>query len=270
LNQERIQAEQWLRTTFTLPEGTDLTGLGDMTGDPRMQRASVFWELGLYAEARDELELLRQSVAKDPVKTYQLMNYMYNLGLYRSAILSSRQILDLANLDDVGTLKAPAYFNHIRFGIYFKDQVVDASQKEGLHPLFLLSVLRQESMFESFAISSAGARGLMQIMPATGHEIVSSLGWPDNYEDDDLERPEVSITLGTRYLARQRDYFNNSLFATLSAYNGGPGNTTYWKDMAGDDPDLLLEVIRADETRKYITQIYEFFNIYRLLYERGL
>jgi soluble lytic murein transglycosylase len=270
LAQERGQAEQWMRTTFTLPEGTDLNGLGDMGADPRLQRAAAFWELGLYAEARDEIEPLRQSVLNDPVKTYQLMNYMLNLGLYRSAILSSRQILDLANLDDVGTLKAPAYFNHIRFGVYFKDQVVQSSQKEELHPLFLLSVLRQESMFESFAISSAGARGLMQIMPATGQEIVSSLNWPDNYNADDLERPEVSITLGSRYLARQRDYFGSSLFATLAAYNGGPGNTTYWKDLAGDDPDLLLEVIRADETRKYITQIYEFFNIYRLLYDRGL
>ena len=219
---------------------------------------------------RDEFESLRVEVAKDPVKTYQLMNYMLNLGLYRSAILASRQILDLANLDDVGTLKAPAYFNHIRFGVYFKDQVVEASQKEGIHPLFLLSVLRQESLFESFAVSGAGARGLMQIMPATGHEIASGINWPENYEDDDLFRPEISIVMGSRYLARQRDYFNNSLFATLSAYNGGPGNTGYWKELAGDDPDLLLEVIRSDETRKYITQIYEFFNIYRLLYERGL
>ncbi len=110
----------------------------------------------------------------------------------------------------------------------------------------------------------------MQIMPATGHEIASSLSWPQNYGDDDLFRPEVSIVMGSSYLSRQRDYFSNSLFATLAAYNGGPGNTGYWKNLAGDDPDLLLEVIRSDETRKYITQIYEFFNIYRLLYERGL
>lgn len=270
LDQERSAAEEWMRTTFSLPAGTDLNGLGELASDARVQRASAFWELGLNTEARDELESLRKEVIKDPLKTYQLMNYMLKLGVYRSAILSSRQVLDLANLDDVGTLKAPAYFNHIRFGVYFKDQVVEASQKEGIHPLFLLSVLRQESMFESFAISSAGARGLMQIMPATGHEIASGFNWTENYEDDDLFRPEVSIMMGSRYLARQRDYFNNSLVATLSAYNGGPGNTGYWKELAGNDPDLLLEVIRADETRKYITQIYEYFNIYRLLYERGL
>ncbi len=270
LAQERGQADDWLRTTFSLPDNADLNSLGELASDPRVQRGQAFWELGLYAEARSEFESLRLEVAKDPLKTYLLMNKMLDLGLYRSAILASRQILDLAGLDDVGTLKAPAYFNHIRFGVYYKDQVVESSQKEGFHPLFLLSVLRQESMFEGFAESSAGALGLMQIMPATGHEIASGLNWPENYEDDDLYRPEVSITMGTRYLARQRDYFNNNLYAALAAYNGGPGNTTYWKEIAGEDPDLLLEVIRSDETRQYIMQITEFFNIYRLLYERGL
>ncbi len=96
------------------------------------------------------------------------------------------------------------------------------------------------------------------------------MGWPKDYTNDDLYRPEISITMGSRYLARQRDYFDNNLYAALAAYNGGPGNTTYWKEMAGDDPDLLLEVIRSDETRQYIMNIVEYFNIYRLMYERGL
>jgi soluble lytic murein transglycosylase len=224
----------------------------------------------LFTEARDEFEALRRDVLQDPQKTYQLMNTLLDLGLYRSAILASRQVLDLAGLDDVGTLQAPTYFNHIRFGVYFKEQVVESSQKEGFHPLFLLSVLRQESLFESFAVSSAGARGLTQIMPSTGHEIASSMNWPEGYTEDDLFRPEISIVMGSRYLARQRDYFNNNLYAALAAYNGGPGNTIYWKEMAGDDPDLLLDVIRSDETRTYIMHIVENFNIYRLMYERGL
>lgn len=270
LPSERGQAEQWLRETFTIPAETDLSGLGELAGDNRIQRGLAFWEIGLYSQARDEFESVRLSVASDPVGTYRLMNQMIEMGLYRSAILASRQILDLAHLDDVSTLKAPAYFNHIRFGVYFKDQVLTASQEENFHPLFLLSLLRQESLFEGFANSGAGARGLMQIMPATGKEISDSMSWPEGYSEDDLYRPEISITLGARYLARQREYFGGDLFATLAAYNGGPGNTGFWKELAGDDPDLLLEVIRADETRTYIIQIYEFFNIYRLLYQRGL
>ncbi len=270
LSKERAQAEEWLRATFGVDAGTDLNGLGDLSADARVQRGAAFWDLGLYSDARDEFEAVRVSVASDPVKTYRMMNYLLDLGVYRSAILASRQVLDLAHLDDAGTLKAPIYFNHIRFGIYFKDEVLQASQKENFNPLLLLSLLRQESLFEGFAQSGAGALGLMQIMPATGQEIASGMNWPQDYNTDDLNRPFISITLGVHYLARQRDYFNDNTFAALAAYNGGPGNTTYWKDLSGEDPDLFLEVIRADETRKYITQIYEFFNIYRLIYERGL
>ena len=266
---ERAQAEDWLRATFSIPPEVDLGGLGDLANDPRMVQGAAFWELGLYNNARDQFELVRKYLSSDPAGTYRLMNYLLDLGIYRSAILASRQVLDLANLDDVGTLQAPIYFNHIRFGVYYKDLILNTSQAENFHPFFLLSVMRQESLFEGFASSGAGARGLMQIMPATGQEIVSSLNWPEGYIDEDLNRPEVSITLGAHYLARQRDYFDGNPYATLAAYNGGPGNTIIWDQLAGDDLDLLLEVIRANETRQYIMLIYENFNIYRLLYQRG-
>ena len=51
LDQERAAAEDWMRTTFSLPAETDLSGLGELASDPRIQRAAAFWELGLYADA---------------------------------------------------------------------------------------------------------------------------------------------------------------------------------------------------------------------------
>ena len=270
LNKERPDAENWLRTTFQLPPETNLSGLGELPSDVHFQRGQEFWALGLYTEARDEYEVVRKAVVSDPVATYRLMNYLYDLGVYRSAILCSRQILDLAGLDDLGTLNAPVYFNHIRFGIYYKDNVFQISKTEEINPLLFLSVMRQESLFEGFATSGSGARGLMQIMPATGQEIASNMQWPAGYNVDDLYRPVISIPMGARYLARQRDYFDGDIYSALAAYNGGPGNTIAWSQSAGDDPDLLLEVIRSDETRTYIMRIYEYFNLYRLIYERGL
>ncbi len=267
LNAERPAAEEWLRTTFSLPADTNLADLSSFEAEPAYQRAEELYHLGMYAAARDEYEVVRQKYLSDPAQTFRLMNHLLERNFYRQAILSSRQILDLAHLDDLGTLSAPVYFNHIRFGIYFKDLAISSSQEENLSPLYLLSVIRQESLFEPFAQSGADARGLMQVVPATGEELVAQLNWPPNYDVSDLYRPYVSIPLGARYLARQRDLFEGSLYAALAAYNGGPGNTLIWNDLAGGDPDLLLEVIRADETRKYITQIFEFFNIYRLIYE---
>ncbi len=266
---ERPQAETWMRTTFHLPADAEFSSPGDLASNLHFKRGTALWELGLYDDARTEFETLRVSLKDKPQELYRLMNTLLEKGIYRSAILASRQILDLASLSDADTLRAPVYFNHIRFGIYYKDQIFASAKTENINPMFLLSVMRQESLFEGFAISSAGARGLMQIMPATGKEISSGMKWPTDYTDDDLYRPIISVPMGARYLARQRDYFQNSLYAALSAYNGGPGNTIQWSQMAGDDPDLLLEVIRAEQTRTYIMRIYENFNLYRLIYERG-
>ncbi len=230
-----------------------------------MMRGTALWELGFYRLAAQEFESLRTEITPDPVANYRLMNHLLDLGFYRPAIFISRQILTLANLDGDAAFTAPNYFNHVRFGPYYGEAVEEAAQKEGFSPLLLLSVIRQESFFEGFAQSSAGAVGLMQVLPDTGQEIASEIGWPANYTRADLLRPQVSIRFGSHYLRRWRDYFGGDLYA-LAAYNGGPGNAITWKDLSGEDPDLFLEVIRAAETRQYVLQITEFMNIYRRYY----
>lgn len=268
LERERVKAEEWMRTTFTLPPETNFSGLGDLVFDARMVRGTAFWELGLYNEARSEFENLRLAYEADVVATYRLTNHFHEIGLYRSAILAARQVLDLANLSDADTMQAPIFFNHIRFGTYYRDLVVSAAQAEGLHPLFLFSVIRQESFFEGFAQSSMGARGLMQIMPATGAEIAEGMNWPYGYTVDDLYRPAISIPMGARYLVRMRDYLDGSPFGALAAYNGGSFYAAAWMELANGDPDLFVEVIRFSETESYIRRIYENFKIYSNLYSR--
>jgi soluble lytic murein transglycosylase len=268
LDQERAEAERWLRKTFNLASETDISGLGDLAQNAHLQRGLYFWKLGLLTEALGEFDSLRVSIESDPVNTYRLTNQLLELGFYREAILASRQILDLANLDDATTLDAPVFFNHIRFGVYYKDLVLSAAQENDFHPLMLLSVIRQESMFEGYARSSAGARGLMQLIPSTGAEVAARMNWPSDYTDSDLYLPAVNLRLGARYLANQRDYFDGNLYAALAAYNAGPGNAAIWWQLADGDPDLFLEIIRYSETRTYIRQIAEFMNIYRQLYER--
>lgn len=266
---ERNLAESWMRITFKLVPTTDLTGLGELPSEARFQRGTAFWELGLYDQARNEFEALRDALQSDAANTFRLIQPLQKMGFYRSAILASRQVLTLAGMDDAATLTAPPYFNHIRFGTYFQDLVLAYTQHENLNPLFLFGVIRQESMFEGFASSGAGARGLLQIMPATGQEISRQINWPSNYNSNDLYRPLVSIRLGTRYMARQRDAFDGDLLAALAAYNGGPGNAQAWLNLAGGDPDLFFEIIRIKETRDYVMQIFEFTNLYRLVYEKA-
>ncbi|KAA0272109.1 MAG: hypothetical protein EDM79_12480, partial [Chloroflexi bacterium] len=168
--------------------------------------------------------------------------------------------LTMAGLDEhTESMMAPAYFSHIRYGLYYSDLVIPNAQQNGFDPLLIFSVIRQESLFEGFVRSTAGAHGLMQIIAPTGAQIASELGKPINYTEEDLYRPYVSVLFGTHYLGKNRTLLNGDLYAALAAYNGGPGNAVAWKELAGDDPDLFLESVRFEETRNYIRNIYEIF-----------
>ena len=270
LEGERREAEQWLRDTFGITGNDPLTELGPVLAtDPRLIRGLKLWNLGLLEEARSELSSLRSSLGSDPEGTYRLMHTLVELGMYREAIIASRQILNHAGMDDAATQLAPVYFNRIRFGPYFGDLILPEAARYGLDGLFLLSVVRQESLFEGFATSSAAAHGLMQVIPSTGESIAGQLGWPPDYETSDLYRPFVSVRFGTYYLNAQQERFEGDLYAALAAYNGGPGNAIAWKELAEDDPDLFLEIIRFAETHRYIQVIYEVFEIYKNLYASG-
>jgi soluble lytic murein transglycosylase len=267
LEKDRKDAEAWLRVTFGLPPETNLSGPGDLAQDPRFVRGTELWELGMYEEARAEFESLRESVSLDAVASFRLANHLLEIGLYRSAVFAAREVLTLAGLEShAASLTAPAYFNHIRYGLYYHDLVIAEAQRYGIDPLFMFSLIRQESLFEGFVSSSAGAHGLMQIIPATAEQIATELGWPPAYDSGDLYRPIVSVRFGSYYLSRNRDLLDGNWYAGLAAYNAGPGNAIAWRDLAGNDPDLLLEVIRFEETRNYIRFIYEIYNTYRSLY----
>lgn len=267
LEQERKEAEAWVRVSFNLPPETDLSGPGALAQDPRFIRGTELWELGMYDEARVEFEALRESVSSSATDSFRLANHLLGIGLYRSAIFAAREVLTLAGQDSQqASLTAPAYFNHLRYGLYYHDLIINEAQKYGLDPLFMFSVIRQESLFEGFVRSTAGAHGLMQIIPATGEQIATELNWPPVFDSEDLYRPIVSVRFGSYYLHQRLEEFNGNAYGALAGYNAGPGSALVWNQLAGNDPDLLLEIIRFEETRNYIRYIYEIYGTYRMLY----
>ncbi len=267
LEKERKDAEAWVLVSFNLPPETDLTGPGTLAQDSRFIRGTELWELGMYEEARLEFESLRESVSASATDNFRLANHLLEIGLYRTAIFAARQVLTLAGQDSQrASLTAPPYFNHLRYGLYYHDLIITEAQKYGLDPLFMFSVIRQESLFEGFVSSSAGAHGLMQVVPATAVQIAGELNWPPLYDTEDLYRPLVSVTFGSYYLDKTRDMLGGSIYGGLAAYNAGPGSAIVWNELAGGDPDLLVEIIRFQETRDYVRYIYEIFSTYRLLY----
>ena len=216
----------------------------------------------MYQAAKLELEALRQDVDDDPLLTYHLALYFRDLGLYRSSILAA---VDLLEATGATVFTAPKFIGRLAYPVYYDELVLTTAAEYGYDPLIQFALLRQESLFESFARSGAAAQGLSQVIPDTGAYIAQRLNWPD-YVNEDLYKPYVGVAFGGYYLDQQIDAFDGSVHAALSAYNGGPGNAARWYGTAGDDIDLYVETVDFPETRSYIERIYSGYDIYRYLY----
>ncbi len=265
LENEIILAKAWLRVNFSLPTNTDLDSLDEIALDPHYKRGYEFWALGLYPEGRTEFEVLRSTYQQDAAKTFPLIRELINLGYNSLAITASRRLIKLSGLDEFNQ-DVPKYFRMVIYGTYFQKWILEMAEGYEVDPLLLFSLILQESQFEGYLSSSAGARGLMQVVPATGAQIAGEINFPENFEASDLDIPDISLTLGTNYLRRQIIAFDGDLYAALAAYNSGPGNARIWKDIAGEDKDLFVGTVRFLETRTYIRVIVENYAQYKQLY----
>jgi soluble lytic murein transglycosylase len=265
--QERNEAATWIKLTLNLPAETDILNLGALQDDIHFVQGLEYWNLGYFEQAKVEFDLLSTQYAADPVNLFRLGNYLVDIGLYKSGIQAIRDVLTLLGYEDhYQSINVPAYFNHIRYGLYYYELVKKNALEYGIDPLFVMSVMRQESLFEGFIHSSAGARGLMQIMPATGESIAQQMGISDGFTIDQLYQPNISISLGTYYLNSNNNYLDNDMYAVLAAYNAGPGNASIWQSLSNGDQDVEVEVIRYGEPRDYIKSIYETYYLYQKIY----
>lgn len=130
------------------------------------------------------------------------------------------------------------------------------------------ALIRQESRFDQYAVSPAGARGLMQIMPATARGVASKSGI--RHQTNWLtSRPSHNISLGSRYITQMLDRFDGNYAMAAAAYNAGPGRVDRWLKKFGDPRrgkiDLVdwIELIPIYETRNYVQRVLEGVYVYR-------
>jgi soluble lytic murein transglycosylase-like protein/tetratricopeptide (TPR) repeat protein len=129
-----------------------------------------------------------------------------------------------------------------------------------IDPSLVLAFVRIETRFQAGAVSPAGARGLMQLMPATAAQI-GGRGAVAHLND-----PTYNMTLGQRYIAQLLDKYNGNLVELAAAYNAGPGKVTQWiaaREGKEDDVLLFIESMRAPETRLYVKRVLMYHWLYR-------
>ena len=140
-------------------------------------------------------------------------------------------------------------------------------------PAFILSIIRQESEFDTSAHSSAGAKGLMQLMTYTARIVAKQAKIP--YSKKKLTKnPKYNINLGSFYLAGLLLEYDGSYPFSIAAYNAGPKRVKYWnkinKNPQKGNIDYVdwIELIKFKETRNYVQRVLENFNVYRFILEQ--
>jgi len=149
-----------------------------------------------------------------------------------------------------------------RFPLQFQGEVMLAASQTGLQPSSIWSIIRQESIFNSQATSNAGARGLMQLMPRTAKMVAKQMGLSGAHRQ--LFTPQTNIQLGSRYLADMKSRFNDNLALAAAAYNAGPYRVGQWlKSTPFELPDIWVEAIPFNETRRYVQQVMAYTIVYQ-------
>lgn len=146
----------------------------------------------------------------------------------------------------------------------YETLVEEAARRHDLDPNLLFAVMRIESVYQKRIVSYAGAVGLMQIMPFTGHRIANHLGY-ENFTTSDLLSPRVNIGFAAWYLSSLMERFDGRLPLAIAAYNGGPHNVRRWmKNHPENMPlDAFLEHIPFKQTYRYVRRVLGHYAAYR-------
>jgi soluble lytic murein transglycosylase len=157
---------------------------------------------------------------------------------------------------------------------YYK-YVSQYANEYGVDEALVLAVIREESRFNPKTLSSAKARGLMQIIPSTGLSLARLIGIRPYYTNR-LHEPDANIRMGCAYLAQLMKRFDNDMVMVLAAYNGGPVRVQKWKNKWLKEPgseidiDEFVESIPLQETRRYVQKVMKSYYEYKRHYTQGL
>ncbi|TNI54588.1 transglycosylase SLT domain-containing protein [Aeromonas veronii] len=151
----------------------------------------------------------------------------------------------------------------LRFPLPLKRTFSQMAQERTMNTSLLYAISRQESALYPLAQSPVGARGLMQLMPATAKETAGKLGVPYRNEQQ-LFDPTMNIRLGSAYLKRLLDVYDGNRILAAAAYNAGPGRVKRWREQSDNKPmDVWVESIPYKETRNYVQNVLSFDLIYQ-------
>lgn len=204
-------------------------------------------------------ELQRAASAATPAIRKRILPLLIEIGAYDLALRTSLTLYRRGVLEEDELY--PFLYPHA-----FEDIVMGNALDMGIDPFLVYSLIRQESLFDPWAVSPARAYGLMQLLLPTAQRMAPVAGI-DSVELDDLFQPKTNIRLGIAYLKTLSRRFDGSDVLVLASYNAGERAADRWKErLAGLDEDEFIEQISYRETRNYVKKILRNYRNYRRLY----
>ena len=214
---------------------------------PAVRRALELLALGRRVEARREWRALTRGLGGEELKAAS--------WIARCRDWHARAILTIARTTELDDLD-------LRFPLAFRRAVESPSVRRSLPPAAVYAVIRQESAFMSDARSSAGALGLMQIMPRTGREIARAMGRRLRNRNE-LLVPRLNVEMGTHYLRSLLREVDGHIVLATASYNAGPHRVRRWLPAQGEvEAAVWIDSIPFTETRRYVRRVLAYHAIY--------
>jgi soluble lytic murein transglycosylase len=231
--------------------------------DPGFARVDLLRRIGLVEYAWEELEDVVQASVGDHARLYGASAAYVREERYHMALRIVRR--HFGTLAVSGDPALPRAFWEIIYPLGWRNEVAEAARRSGLDPYLVAAVVREESSYYPRAVSPAGARGLMQLMPATARPMADLRGLA--FEGGSLlDDPRANLDMGAAFLAGLIKEFGDPRLA-LAAYNAGPKRAReWWKSRRTNDMEAWVEQIPYDETRLYVKRVALSWEEYRRIY----
>jgi len=210
-----------------------------VAAQPGFQRALALYQLGQRFESvREWIWAIR---GMDDKQLLAAAEFARQNGMFDRAINTADRTLAL---HDFG----------VRYLAPYRETLGESARAQQLEEAWVLGLVRQESRFISAIRSSAGAAGLMQLMPATAKWVARRMGMHD-YSWARVTDTDVNAALGTYYLRHVLDGLDGSPVLAAAAYNAGPGRARRWRDTRPLEGAIYAETIPFNETRDYVKKV---------------
>ncbi len=229
----------------------------------RFERARDMMIIGENEWARWDLyDIEKKTKNRDYLRT--LMGEYNTAGHYnRSAYIAQ---ITFGGQRAHNGLEGVRYLWEFAYPKAYDEEVGKYTKKFSVPQELVWGIMRAETNYRRDAISPVGAMGLMQVMPFTGYKVAALLN-EKNFKPTMLLQPETSVKMGSRYLKRLMDRFENTIPLVAAGYNAGPHRVKNWLSSFGNlETDEFIEHIPFLETRNYVKRVVSNVYVYGQLY----